>query len=109
MADPISELFRRSEMLEVALKESKSRGIAAAAARRDYQVKLAEKLLQLREQGLPVSISPDVARGEPKIAQLRFEKDCAEVVYETARDAVNVYKKQIDVLREQIQREWNNA
>lgn len=40
---------------------------------------------------------------------LKFERDCSQVVYENAQEAVMVYKKQIDVLREQIEREWKNA
>ena len=109
MVDPISEVFRRSEMLEVALKECKTRGIAAAEAERAYRVALAERILVLREGGLPATLIGDVARGEKQIAQLKFERDCAEVVYDNAKEAVMVYKKQIDTLREQIEREWKNA
>lgn len=109
MVDPISEVWRRSEMLEVALKECKSRGQAAAEAERKYRVKLAERILMLREAKVPATLIGDVARGEKEIAQLKFERDCAQVVYDNAKEAVNVFKRQIDVLREQIEREWKNA
>ena len=108
MVDPISEVWRRSEMLEVALKECKTRGQAAAEAEREYRIKLAEKILLLREQGLPATLIGDVARGDKVVAQLKFERDCAQVVYDNAKEAVLAFKKQIDVLREQIEREWNN-
>ena len=108
MTDPISEVWRRSEMLEVALKECKTRGTALAEAEKEYRIRLAEKILLLREQGLPASIVSDVARGDKVVAQLKFERDCAQVVYDNALQAVMAYKKQIDVLREQIEREWNN-
>lgn len=109
VADPITEVWRRSEMLETALKECKTRGRAAADAEQTYRVKLAEKILLLREGGLPATLIPDVARGDKDVARLKFERDCAQVVYDNAKEAVNAYKKQIDVLREQIDREWRNA
>ena len=109
ISDPISEVFRRSEMLEVALKECKTRGIASADAEQKYRVALAEKILFLREGGLPATLIGDVARGDRDVARLKFDRDCAEVVYDNAREAVNCYKKQIDVLREQIEREWSRA
>lgn len=109
VADPISEVWRRSEMLETALKECKSRGRAAADAEQTYRVKLAEKILLLREGGLPATLIPDVARGDKDVARLKFERDCAQVVYDNAKEAVMCFKKQIDVLREQIAREWERA
>lgn len=109
MIDPITEVWRRSEMLEVALKECKTRGRAAAEAEQAYRVKLAEKILMLREGGYPATLIGDLARGDREVASLKFERDCAEVVYENAQEAINVYKRQIDVLREQIDREWKNA
>ena len=109
MVDPISEVWRRAEMLEVALKECKTRGRAAAEAEKTYRVKLAEKMLELRDQKYPATLIGDLARGDKDVAMLKFERDCAEVVYDNAKEAVNVYKRQIDVLREQIEREWSKA
>lgn len=109
MLDPISEVWRRSEMLEAALKECRIRGIAAAEAEKAYRVKLAEQILMLRDAKVPVSIVGDVARGNPEVAKLKFDRDCAEVVYENAKEASLVYRKQIEVLRDQIDREWKNA
>ena len=96
-------------MLEVALKECKNRGRAAAEAEQSYRVALAEKILLLREGGVPVTLIGDLARGDRNIARLKFERDCADVVYDNAREAVLVFKKQIDLLREQIDREWSKA
>ena len=109
MIDPISEVWRRSEMLEVALKECKVRGKAAAEAEQTYRVALAKKILELREASYPATLIGDLARGDKEVARLKFERDYSEVVYDNAKEAVNVYKRQIDVLREQIDREWKNA
>ena len=109
MIDPISEVWRRSEMLEVALKECKTRGRAAADAEQIYRVALAKKMLELREGGYPATLISDLARGDKEVARLKFERDCSEVVYDNAKEAVLVFKKQIDILREQIEREWTKA
>lgn len=109
MTDPISELFRKSEMLEVALRECKNRGIAAADTERNYRIALANKILLLRENGFPATLIGDVARGDKDVSSLKFERDCAQVVYDNAKEAIMSYKKQIDILREEIEREWNHA
>lgn len=109
MVDPISEVWRRAEMLEVALKECKNRGRAAAEAEQKYRVKLAEKILELRDQKLPATLIGDLARGDKEVSKLKLERDIAEVVYENAQEAMLVYRKQIEVLRDQIDREWKNA
>lgn len=96
-------------MLEVALKECKNRGRAAAEAEQKYRVKLAEKILELRDQKLPATLIGDLARGDKEVSKLKLERDIAEVVYENAQEAMLVYRKQIEVLRDQIDREWKNA
>lgn len=109
MIDPITEVWRRSEMLEKALSEFSKRGRAYAEAEQSYRVALAQKMLVLRDQGFPATLIGDLARGDKEVAGLKLERDCSEAVYDSAREAINVYKKQIDVLREQIDREWRNA
>lgn len=109
MADPISELFQKAEMLEKALAESGKRGKAYAEAERAYRVALAGKMLSLRDDGYPATLIGDLARGDGEVSRLKFDRDCAEVVYDSSREAINVYKKSIDVLREQVDREWKNA
>lgn len=109
MVDPISEVFRRSEMLEVALKECKTRGVAYANAEHDYRVALASKIASLEAEGAKQTTIIEKARGSPDVAKLALERDLAKVLYETAQDALLVYRKQIEVLRDQIEREWSNA
>ena len=40
------------------------------------------------------------------MAELKFKRDCAKANYESVQEAVNVYKLQIKVLENQIDREW---
>ena len=51
----------------------------------------------------------DICRGSEEIAQLRFKRDCAEVVYKSAQEAINSYKLQLRLLDAQLDREWSHA
>lgn len=104
-----SELDGKTKMLDVAVRELRSRGSAYAQAERDYRVELAKAILEERAKGTPATICSDVCRGRKDIAQLRFERDCAEVVYKSALEAINSIKLQLRLLENQIQREWGQA
>lgn len=105
-SDLILELGAKSAMLDKAITQLGVRGRAHARAERDYRVALSKKILEYRAEGFPVTIIPDICRGDPEIARLRFERDVALTVYESAKEAINGYKLQIKVLDAQIAREW---
>ena len=109
MSDLISEVFRKAEMLEKALSESVKRGRALAEAEQEYRIALAEKMLTLRDKGQPATLIGDLARGDKEVAKKKFERDCAEIVYDSSKEAILCFKKEIDIIREQIDREWNRA
>lgn len=109
MDDLILQLNDKRDQLNVALRSMRRRAEAKAEAERKYRVALAQKILQEREAGTPVTIINDVCRGSKEIAQLRFDRDVAESLYDTAREAINIYKRECTILEEQISREWNNG
>jgi len=93
-------------MLDAAVKQLGVRGKAYAQAERDYKVALAQKIIREREKGTPVTIISDFCKGDTEIARLRFERDCSEVVYKSAMEAIQSIKLQIRILDSQIEREW---
>ena len=105
-AELIQEIGTKSSLLDAAVKQLGVRGKAYAQAERDYKVAMARKILQEREKGTPVTIISDVCKGDTEIARLRFERDCAEVVYKSAMEAIQSIKLQIRILDSQIEREW---
>lgn len=109
MNDLINEIGQKSRMLDAAIRELKVRGVAYSQAERDYRVALAEKMLKERDNGIPATICSDICRGDKTIARLRFERDCAEVVYKSALEAINAMKLQIRILDAQVEREWGHA
>lgn len=105
-ADLIQEIGVKSSLLDAAVKQLGVRGKAYAQAERDYKVALAKRIIQEREKGTPVTIISDICRGDTEIARLRFERDCSEVVYKSAQEAIQSIKLQIRILDAQVSREW---
>jgi len=81
-------------------------GQKSAQAERDYRMALAAEILIKRDEKIPVTIISDICRGERKIAQLKFDRDVAQAVYDANNEASNVWKIHVRVLESQIAREW---
>lgn len=107
-ADLLWERSDKMRLLNDAMKEVKSRGIAKAEAEKNYRVALAAEILRLRGEGYPVTITPDLARGNQEVAHLRFERDCADTMYQSVLEAINSLKLSIRILDGQIEREYRS-
>lgn len=100
----LQDLIVRSQQ---AIKLMGRYGREYAEAERDYKVALMEEALKLRAQDMPVTLIDKVVYG--KVANQRFKRDTAEVMWKTAQENNNSIKLQIRILNAQIEREWNNA
>lgn len=100
------ELQTKLDLLEAYTKERRSCGIDLAEKERAYKVAKAKKILELRDKKVPVTIIGDLVMGTPEIARLRFERDCAEVLYSSSFDAINSLKLNIRVLENELDREY---
>jgi hypothetical protein len=58
-----------------------------ARAERIYRVALARHMLELKAAGMAITACETVAKGDPRIAKLREERDIAEGLKETAKHA----------------------
>lgn len=105
--DMVLELQNKLAMLNKAVDTLARNGQKLAVCEREYRIALAEFILIKRTEGLPVTIIGDVARGDRKIAQLKFERDTAQSVYDANQEAINVWKLQARMIESQIDREWN--
>lgn len=99
----------KTTLLDRALEQLGKRGRAYAEAERNYRAALSAEILKERDEGMPVTIISDVCRGKAKIAEKKLKRDIAESLYKAAMEAINVYKLEINLLREQIDREWNRT
>jgi hypothetical protein len=68
-----------------------------AEAERNYRQTLAAEILRLRQEGHPVTLVPDLARGN--IAEAKFERDLAEAKYVAGREALDSLRQQASALQ----------
>lgn len=107
--DLIDELQQKSNQLDIALRSFHKNRIALAEAERKYKEAVSKKALELRDEGMAITLIDKVIYGLPTISTLRFERDCAEAVYEATEQAINVFKLQMRLIEAQISREWGNT
>ncbi len=100
--DLLNELWKINELLTKALEQYKARGREYAKAYRDYRVLLAQELLKLKADGMPVTIAYDIARGTEEVAKAKEQETISESLYNSCQEAINTYKLQIKILQEQI-------
>lgn len=104
--DLMLDLQGKVQLLDKALQQLGKRGRDYAEAEREYRVALAKKIAAERDKGTPVTIISDVCRGSQEVANAKFQRDTAETVYKSALEAINVYKLQLKLLENQIDREF---
>lgn len=73
-----------------------------------YRIALSKELVRLRAEGQAVTHLSDIARGLPKIAKLRYERDIAEGLVNSASEGINFYKLKIRELEAEYNREYSN-
>ena len=100
---------RDRKLMLTAVTEAKARGVALAKAESEYQVAKHRKVLQLKAEGVPSTLIQLLVKGDEDVSLKLFERDCAQVEYDSAREAINAYKLSARLVEAQIQREWNMA
>jgi len=106
--DLLNELQYLTTQLNNSLKQLRTNGIKLAEAEKEYKIAVNKKALQLRSEDMPVTLISQVIYGYDDIAQLRFLRDSAEVIYNANQEAINTLKLQIRIISNQIDKEWNN-
>jgi len=104
----MEELERKLRILDASVKELSKTGKEYASAYTNYRVALAKELVKLKDEGYAITLAGDIARGKPEIAKLKFEEIAKEAVYKANQETINVYKLQIKIIQEQINKEYNN-
>ena len=106
MQDLIIEIQELRKELNTAIEVLKQRGQKKADKERNYRIALAKKILLLRDEKIPVTIINDLARGDEEIAKLKFERDVAETLYETALQKIYAIKIELGIVQNQMEAEW---
>ena len=106
--DLLNELQQKTKELNISIKKLRETGTTYAEREKEYKIAVNKKALELRENGVPVTLIQTVIYGYPEIAKLRFERDVALTIYEANREAIQSTKLQIRILESQISREWSS-
>lgn len=105
--DLYSELMQKVRELEASIRALRTTGGAYAQAEKDYKIILRQECLKLRDSGLAVGLIDKTCYGIPSVAEARFKRDCAKVVYQANMDSINATKLMIRILEGQLNREWS--
>ncbi len=97
------ELFQK---LATHITDLRQRGIKYAEAENDYKIALAQKVTELRAEGMAVGIINQIVYGQPDVARKRLERDIAQTMYEVAKEAINGTKLKIRITENQLDREY---
>lgn len=98
--------YARKQMKN-ASKELRDRGKAKARAEADYQAVKNRRALEMKAEGHSGTMIQTLIKGDPEVNEKLFARDCAEVLYESAKEALQVFKLDAKLTEAQISREWN--
>lgn len=105
--DLYTELQQKTAQLDISIKSLRQSGTAYAQAEKEYKVLLRQECLKLRDEGMAVGMIDKTCYGIPSVAEARFKRDVAEVVYKANQEAINSLKLQMRLIESQLSREWN--
>lgn len=106
MDDLVTLLRTKNNELSYSIKQLRSNGEALAKAEMEYKMEMNKEAIRLRAENMPVTLIEMVIHGQKTVAEARFKRDIAQVMYDTNQEHINATKIQIKVIDEQIKREW---
>lgn len=105
----IEEITEKNDYLLSCIDQLKVKGRKKAETEGNYRIALAEKILILRNEGIPVTIINDLARGDKTVARIRFQRDVADTEYNAGIEEIQCTKVALRILQEQIKQEWTSG
>lgn len=99
----VEELERLRKELNDTIEKLEKAGYDKAKTEYLYRVALAKKILLLRDDKVPVTIINDLARGDPEIAKLKFNRDYAETLYESTFEKLRAVKIELGIVERQME------
>lgn len=103
------EICETKRLLDLALSEAKSRGFRMNEHEANYYTVKDYRVRELLDEGKSGTVIQMIIKGEPEVNEAMRAFHDSQVEYKNACEAINVYKKWLDTLREQYQREWGQA
>jgi hypothetical protein len=83
------------------------RGFSKSETERNYRIAAQKLTLELTVKGIKVTTIDSLVKGDPKVANLRFERDKAQVLYDNTIEHINALKLEIRVMSAYLNYEWS--
>ena len=103
------QIEEKNKLLDRAINDLAKNGYDLAEKEKNYKIAVNQKALELRADDMPVTLINQVIYGYKEIAQLRFDRDNAEVKYNANQEYINLLKLQIRILESQLNREYTKG
>lgn len=107
--DLYEQITKITNQLESSVGLARKYDLDYAEKEKNYRIALSQRLTQLRAEGQAVTHLADIVRGEEQIANLRFQRDVAEGMRNSARETINYLKLKLRILDSQLEREWRSS
>lgn len=101
------EIAETERQLDQALATFRENGLNYCEMERLYQMEKSKTIFKLTSEGVPTTLIPHVIKGMDGVADYYYERNKADVVYRANMEAINVKKKELDVLKAQYEREYS--
>lgn len=108
MLDLINELNELTIKASASIKQLERYGKEQAEAEREYKICLRSEWLKEEEKGATATKLSKTIYGIREVADKRFDRDIADVMYKTSQEQINLIKLRMRILDAQIQREWHS-
>lgn len=107
MQQVYNDLARDRDLMQRASRELKERGLEKARTAAEYYSAKNRRVLELKAEGHSATMIALIIKGDEEVCERLLAKECAEVLYDSAKEALQCYKLDARLLEAQISREWN--
>lgn len=108
--DLYEQITKLTNELDVAVRQLRRSGSDLAEAERKYKICLRQEALKLRvDKNMAVTLINQIVYGVKEVADLRFDRDVKEAVYQANLESINSTKLKLRILENQLNREWGQA
>ena len=97
------------KQLDEALSTVRENGIKWAEAERNYRLLKSQRILELNSKGYPKTLITDIVKGMEDVAELDFQRNVADVVYNANKEAINVKKLEKRTLESEMELEYGKG
>jgi hypothetical protein len=106
--DLMNAMNEQRKLLIDCVNAMKVLGRKLAEAEYKYRIAYRQEVFRLHEEdGTAWTACGELARGDDKVANLRFKRDVYKSDYDTALEKINAVKLEIRLLESEIRQEWS--